>query len=458
LGQYLTRRATTFSPLPDSCAPARARAAALAQREAARAAQAQAAAAQRLADDQRRQAERAARDIQRTFSGMFQGVFASGAHWFQSLWDTIRQGFVKLIADMLAARLTQRLGPAVLGLMGLAGGALGQGLPAGTPIPTGVPGLSVPVAGRTLPPWAMQGAGGLAGFALGYGSGNAGVGILGGAGAGAAVAGPAGAIVGAVGGLVGGLLGHAQKARDAARQMQAAEDQFQSAMAGFIGAANGQTLPAQIAQVRQQGDALIAQAQARRLAQDFISRFQGRGPASNAEERAIFEAEQRRIQQLQQEAALLRQTTSESLAARQLAATGHQREADALNLQIQQAEEYQKAVEAGWTAQQLATLKQVQGLERVKAAADDLSSSFLNLSTGFRVTSDWFHALSPQSAVTAPPTGGAPGGAVGGTSGGGAMTINVLLDGKVVAQSTVRQLQRKAGQQFGDSTKWSQVQ
>lgn len=396
------------------------------------------------------------REVQRDFSNAFDQIFTKGANVFQNLWDTIRNGFYKLVSDILAAKLMQKVGGAIVGLAVFPALASAQG---GAAIaPTGIPGLSVPLAQPGLNPAVGAGAAAFAGAGLGYSTGNVGVGFLGGAASGFALGGAVGAVVGAVGGLVGGLLGGAEKAREAAERMKAAQKAFTNALDAMVATVNHDNLGVAIAQVTQQFDDLRAQAfQAYGPNMKSLFGFGGTGDAAAIAQLNALEA--KRIQQLKDEAALTAKTTTESLQARLLAAQGQTAAAAALNLQVQQEKEYAALAATTNDAATLALLKQVQAAEKLKAAADGVASSFLNIEDGFRVSSDWFHAIAPTP--SAPPAVRPVQPTTTNTSAGKTgITVNVtsVLDGKVIAKATVNHLQDEAAATFGDSTLWSQIQ
>jgi hypothetical protein len=317
-----------------------------------------------------------------------------------------------------------------------------------------------------------------AGNAIGSGGyGNPGLRVLGGtlsgaaqgAAIGATVGGPVGAlvggIVGGVSGLVGSIVGlgsaakrHREEIKALAKEYEAFTDNLK-VQAGLMTSTDYQ-----IKQLIDQVDAEIKKQETSK----------GR-PYNDASKQAIAELnrlEALRIQQLREDAALTLKLTKDSIEARRLRALGNNLEADALDLKIQHEKEYADAVRQGLDATTLAQLKYVQSLEEQKAAADAFTSSALNIPEGYKVATALFQALDPEQPGAGPlddPFGGhLPGGTDNGTgmpkfpnrgtSGGGTgispdTPININLDGKVIANSTLGVLQRAATRQYGDATR-----
>ncbi|MBA3891585.1 MAG: hypothetical protein H0X64_13755, partial [Gemmatimonadaceae bacterium] len=143
-------------------------------------------------------------------------IFRDGLDGFKNFFDRVYDLFLKLIADMLAAKMMQKVAAAVAGMMGNAA-------PAGAQVPGGAMGL-------TNDQLAMGGAavgGAMVGYGLGgsiyNATGSKTMGALGGAAGGAAL-GTAilpgiGTAIGALAGLAGGILGVGQASAEAARQL-----------------------------------------------------------------------------------------------------------------------------------------------------------------------------------------------------------------------------------------------
>jgi gas vesicle protein len=187
---------------------------------------------------------------------------------------------------------------------------------------------------------------GLGGYGAGYGIGQATgsgtLGAIGGAITGAklgAAFGPPGMVVGALAGFAGGILGAGDAAKEAAAKLAAAQKAFQNAFDAFKAEIAHDPLSAQIANVRAQADAIR---QASADAVTFNDLIHGKWHQTMQE---ITDAENERIQQLEEEAAALRHYFDEDLDVRILRAQGKDKEADALeirNRQERERDEYQR--------------------------------------------------------------------------------------------------------------------
>jgi tape measure domain-containing protein len=200
-------------------------------------------------EEQARIVERFLKDLQRSFADVFEDIFNDGVKRFSDLFDAIKRLFVALLAEMAAARVMQRLGPAfsnvLTGLFGASQEAIEQqktdlagiardhmkGATKGVEdiVPVQIEGMDVTVSRS----WASQLvsllAPALAGFFIGQMIGrtttNRTAGALGGA-LGGALSGAAigstipgvgtgvGAIVGGVFGAIGGLKGSMDRSRE----------------------------------------------------------------------------------------------------------------------------------------------------------------------------------------------------------------------------------------------------
>jgi hypothetical protein len=168
----------------------------------------------------------------------------------------------------------------------------------------------------------------------------------------------------------------------------------------------------------------------------------------------------------------------EEIEARALDVTGNSKDAAALRLKIQQEKEYREAEKSGLDAATLARLREVQAMEAAKQAADELTSSMLNVPEGFRVAAAAFRAQDPWTPPPAEPLPpppvppeppSPPGGGTWSPPGGGGpdgtqfysiapdTPVVLTLDGEVVANTVIRHARRKASRQFGDATRWGEV-
>jgi hypothetical protein len=174
----------------------------------------------------------------------FTDLFTKGVKTFGDLFDRVRQMFLKLVADMLAADLMRRLSPSLSALIpGIGGG------PKPTPTTVGG-GMGAGLAGFNLVPnllgYGMAGAGGLGiGYTVGQSAKGYGMSALGGAASGAAtgamigsvvpVVGTAvGAVLGGVAGLVGGLLGQSSKLKQEEAELKKARESFGKQLDEFV--------------------------------------------------------------------------------------------------------------------------------------------------------------------------------------------------------------------------------
>lgn len=331
------------------------------------------------------------REIQRDFATFFYDIFTKGIHSFQDLFTSIKNMFLKLIAEMLAANFVKKISGAVTGILG---GLLGSLAPSVLAAQGSAPGLA-PTIGKG----AYAGSA-LAGFGVGYGAGSlagsagggAVLGGLSGAATGFAIAGPVGAVIGGLTGLVGGLLSGAKAAREHAEALKVARETFARNLASFDAQARGTNTPLSdaIAQKQAEAQQLRDQAKAANPGQP--------GPWGRLDYSArqaaidhINESEKLYIERLQKEDALKRadynKTLTEDLRVRLLRAQGRDKEADTLALQIQQQREYAAAVAAGADATTLLFLKTVQAAEKVKQVVDSLTTSVRNAPSGFKVES-----------------------------------------------------------------------
>lgn len=348
-------------------------------------------AAKKAAKEQERLAQAFADQFQRTLSGGIERVLRSGLDGFRDFTQTLKDLFLKVFADILAANVFKRLTAAL-----------------GAALPTGVAGAQTPGAGlpgigsMTTTPLMQYGGAALGGLAVGYGVGsmttNRTLGAVGGAATGALmgaqVAGPVGAIVGGVAGLVGGLLGSAAKAKEAAEKMRQAREAFEANLQAFVDKAAGTDTPlkAALRDIEEQRKALVEQAKAVLpkgtkvtgdpegvlKVYDQLAASGNRLLQAAAKNLAPYVEKLREInaaaaelrRQAEAEFAQQQRQLQEDFRVRELRAQGNTAEADALQFAQQQQREYAAAVKASADATTLAALAAAQLAERQKFAAD----------------------------------------------------------------------------------------
>ncbi|HXG71389.1 MAG TPA: hypothetical protein VNJ04_12360, partial [Gemmatimonadaceae bacterium] len=324
------------------------RAAEKAERDAERAAEKAAEAAAQVAEDLRR-------SIQQGFSTFFQDTLTNGLSSFKSLFASIKQLFLKMVADMLAARVMKRMA-GVFGGMGL--GAAGA---------TAATGRGAMI-GATLKEYGSGAlAGGMVGYGVGSSTGSMALGGLAGGVTGAAVGakygGAPGAAIGAVVGLAAGIIGAGNAAKKAAKEMKTLQEALALAMDQVRAQVEGNTLKAALAQNKAQFDALKLQINAA---------YAGK---KNEEERNKLREEANQLEatranQIREEIALTKQRAAEDLQVRSLVAAGRSKDAAALTFTLAQERELSDARRNFATAAELATLAEVHASERAQRTAD----------------------------------------------------------------------------------------
>lgn len=398
---------------------------------------------------------RALKDMQRHVSSFFADIFTKGITSFRDLFTRIKDMFLQLVADMVAASVVKKLAGVVAGLLGNIVPKTALGADGKT------------IAGAGGQGMAMAGAG-LAGLGVGYGvgqslystshgtAGNYARGAIGGAASGAAagfmIAGPAGAAVGAVAGLVGGILGIGSASKAAAKAMAEAQENVRLSTEALRASVRGDTLGAAIAQVNADRE------QRRRAIEDA---YQGGGSGSDQVRRrnaALAEMnalENQRIAQLREEYALMQTRRAEDLQVRLLTAQGRDSEARALALQLAQQREREDLVKSFGAsidpaeAATLALLDQVQAQEALAAATNKANGAALNMVSGYRLQAQIFGAMSTRD-----PSGANPGWAGAGRipsrststtpAGGGDLTVQVMVpNGTVLGDLVLKDFRRR---------------
>ncbi|HXG70495.1 MAG TPA: hypothetical protein VNJ04_07765, partial [Gemmatimonadaceae bacterium] len=300
-------------------------------------------------------AEDLRRSIQQGFSTFFQDTLTNGLSSFKSLFASIKQLFLKLIADMLAANMMKRMA-GVFGGMGL--GAAGA---------TAATGRGAMI-GATLKEYGSGAlAGGVVGYGVGSSTGSMALGGLAGGVTGAAVGakygGAPGAAIGAVVGLAAGIIGAGNAAKKAAKEMKTLQEALALAMDTVRAQVEGNTLKAALAQNKAQFDALKLQINAA---------YAGK---KNEEERnklreEAIQLEATRANQIREEIALTRQRAAEDLQVRALVAAGRSKDAAALTFTLAQERELADARRNFATETELSTLAEVHAAERAQRTAD----------------------------------------------------------------------------------------
>jgi gas vesicle protein len=230
------------------------------------------------------------------------------------------------------------------------------------------------------------------GFQGGYGIGSATQsGVLGavggafsGAKLGAALGGPVGAAVGGIAGFVGGLLGAADASRAARERILELRAAFQNTFDSLRAELNKDTLGQAIAQVKSAYQNATQQfKEANSIVGTILSGAAGiKGYAQTMAE--LSAAEAARIEQLKQEAAVIKQQAQEDLDVRTLRDQGRQHDADILQKRHEDERELAKAMEAHMSDAYLAQLKQNQAMEEAAVAAGTTASAFNALATSVR--------------------------------------------------------------------------
>jgi TP901 family phage tail tape measure protein len=306
----------------------------------------------KLLEEQARETARFEEQFLRTVSSGLEGVLRNGLNGFRDFTNAVKDLFLKLFADLLAANVFKRLT-----------GALGSLVPGAGLQAQNIGNANVGAASGGLGTLAGAGlAGGAVGFGVGSLSTNRTLGTLGGAASGAAtgaaLGGPVGAVIGGVAGAIGGFFGAKKKAEEAAKALEEGRKRLFDALDSIRQELSGDKLAGALAQAKQQFADLRKQAE---------ETFKGR---KNEDERRkvladINALEQRRLAQLREEAAEQARRAQEDFKVRELRAQGSTLEADALAFAQQQQREYADAVKEGANATTLAALSAAQAAEQM---------------------------------------------------------------------------------------------
>lgn len=343
-------------------------------------------AAEKRADQEKLVTENLVREMQDTWSQFFQNTLTEGLRSFRDLFSGIKQLFVKLISDLLAAGVMKRLAGVFGGIAMGSGGGGGQngGL---------LNGLGMQIAGQGL-------AGGLAGGIVGYGvghmvggaGGGALAGGLAGAGAGFAVAGPIGALAGGLTGLIGGFLGGAAAAREAAAAMRQMKKDYDAAVLSFKHDDLGQALAQNAA------DAEALRQAARKLFFTIAQILKDQGQAYQDALADIAATEAKNNEIIKRQAVY----AQEDLEVRNLRALGQGDAADRLAFQERQAREMQAALDSNKDALYINTLRTTQNNELLAFLNGTLQDAQRNSPSGFFASAYYSAYATPRGSPSDP--------------------------------------------------------
>lgn len=341
------------------------------------------------------------RGAQEGASRFFETTLRDGLKSFRSLFGSIRDLFLKLVADLLAAKLMQRLAGGILGVA--AGGAAGAAAAGGgAAYGAGLSGLGASM----LAPVGIGLAGGLIGYQLGQGARSGlGGGIRGAAGG--AVAGAAigsivpgigtavGAFIGGVTGFIGGVFGAGKAAKEAAREVKKLQDSLKLNMEAWRASLRGDDLAVALAQ---------SMARLKEMLLAINAAYPGtRNEPERNRQRAEAEALQRQeAERIRQDHAQMRRYAQEDLQVRLLRARGMSAEAEALAFAQQQERELAAARAAGADAAYLATLAEVHAAEALARIMGTLTDAVRNAPTGFDIVNYGGGRRGPSGEIIGP--------------------------------------------------------
>ena len=335
------------------------------------------------------------RDFQSSLSTGFDRVFSDGLKSWRSFFDSVKQMFTKLAADIAASQIMKRaIGPLTAALFPDTARAQD---------PSAAIKTTFGVSNQTL----LQGAGiGAAGLGLGYGIGAATqsrtAGILGGAASGAAagaiLAAPtgglsvvAGAIIGGLTGAIGGLLGASKKGTQQLIAQNAAQEQLNAAVSALKASFSNDSLGQSIAQVTAQFSQLRQQTEAAYA-----------GKKNEAERNKILaelnELEAKRVQIIKNEYAETQQRIQQDDAVAKLFADGKVVEADAAAFAYEQERNLADLRKSGADATTIAGREERLLAEARKRAADLAEADRRRV---FDITNDTRSIADPRGAAQA---------------------------------------------------------
>jgi hypothetical protein len=452
------------------------------------------AAQKKAADAAERITENFVRSMQENFSKFFVDTFNQGFSSFQKLFASVRDLYLKMIADILAAKLMDKIGGAfgigspstvmnaaatkqiaagatmlaAANTMLIAANVAATGQPMGMgSVGTDIRGASggTPTGGPRAGGigWARgigsAAAGGLIGYQIGSMTTNRTQGALGGAAGGAlagfAVGGPVGAAIGGIAGFVGGIIGSGKAAREAARQMKSLQDHLKLTMDQFRAQIRGDELAIALAQARAGLIDLlksINEAYSGKKNEAERNRLRAEATALEAQQeaqiRANYEAQQKADQ--------------DKLRVRLLTAQGKDAEAAELQRQMERDAMIQSfGAEIDSTeAATLALLDQVLAQEKLTDATDAANKSALNMVSGYKLQATVFGAMAPGGSAAAAgrsPSNPTPLGGQG-TTIDGDLHVDVIVDGAIIGKAVLKNFKSKAQKKFGDSSRWPEIQ
>ncbi len=320
--------------------------------------------ATKILEDQKKASENFERQFLQTVSGGIEGVLKNGLDNFRDFTTSIKDLFIKMFADLLAANVFKRLTT-----------ALGSFVPGAQFDLKNVANANFGGNAGSLAKFGAAAGVGAAAFGVGSAVGgltsNRGLGAAGGALSGAAtgaligsvvpVLGTAvGAVVGAVAGLVGGLLGSAKRAREEAAARKQVLDGIETIRNSFNAT---DPLAEAVKTTKAQFDEL-------RKATEGAFKGGKNEAARNVALAEINKLEAQRIDQLKAEAAEVQRRAQVDLKVRELRAKGLDEEAVKLTLAEAQTREYAQAVKDGADAATLAQLSATQLAEAQQVLAE----------------------------------------------------------------------------------------
>lgn len=414
-------------------------------------------------------------EVQKDFANFFTDIFTKGISSFRDLFTTIKDMFLRLIAEMAAAKIMQKIGVGALASLfpALAQGQSGIG---GGMSPSEV---AAELARQSTRGQILGAAGAaIGGGMLGYSTGNAGIGMAGGMIMGAQMGGPVGAAAGALAGLVGGLLGASDSARKAAEALKELQKTVATTMDAFRAEVNHDALGSAMAAQQAKYDDIVKQIMAAYPATMFAGQDISGNKAKR--EKALADAaalEKQKEAEIQAQYADQIKARDEDYRVRLLKAQGHDSAAAKLKLEQDQARERADLIKSFGTEidsterATLALLDQVQAQEKLKAATDQASTSALNMVEGYKVQAAIFGAIGGRKAAIPFPTGGPIGDPMFPVTPSpmrptplpvgperGDLTIPIKVDGKTLAQVVLKNFRNAGQQQFGDAAMWPEVQ
>lgn len=314
--------------------------------------------------EQQRIRENFERQFQQTFSDGIANILTDGLSSFKSFFASIRDLFIKAIADVVASSAFKKVAGGLSAIIPgvsnnnpfkIAGTA--EKLGAGAAAVGATLGIGYAVGSQTT----SKTAGALGGAAAGAATGAA-IGAFAG-GPLAPLTATVGAAIGAFVGAIGGFLGASKNATQEVIRQAAAQKQLQQSLESLRASFNNDALGAAIAQVRIQYEELRKSTEAA---------FSGK---KNESERnrvlaELNELEARRIALLKEEFAEGQRRQQQDLDVRRLIAEGQDEAAAAAAFRNTQEREYADAVKAGADAATLAAITATQFAEATKRAAD----------------------------------------------------------------------------------------